>query len=102
MSESVCHWCKIPVVRHPTPIPNQRTKDHIKCRAQCRSRAEWMHPSNRVIACYACNQRRNQEFMATHCARASFGRKANRNGIRPAPAQARLIRFVLPVTHGSH
>lgn len=38
--------------------------DHIKCRAEAKDWAEYINKDNKVLACYRCNQERNNAFLA--------------------------------------
>lgn len=46
--------------------PKRKTIDHVKCKEECVSRAEWAASANKVFACYECNQYRNSKFRAEH------------------------------------
>lgn len=64
-----CHWCQceiFPARDVGSTAPNARTIDHVKCKAECGSRGEYVNEKNKVFACHACNQRRNDEYMALH------------------------------------
>jgi hypothetical protein len=37
------------------------TLDHIRCRLECSSKSEYRAESNKVLACYGCNQKRGRE-----------------------------------------
>jgi hypothetical protein len=93
-----CHWCGeevfefLGLLRHS---PLQATIDHVKSRLECDSQDEHRARSNKVLSCYGCNRRRNDEFMGktsepnTH----PFNRAKEWKGVRemlpenaPAPA----------------
>lgn len=65
-----CHWCgreTYLVMKKPGMTGKQRaTVDHVKCRAEADSWVEYVSPSNKVLACYLCNQQRNNVFMANN------------------------------------
>jgi hypothetical protein len=60
-----CYWCATETfpahVVHSTH-PKLRTVDHIRSKPECMSAAEYKRDDNKVIACYACNQRRSLEW----------------------------------------
>lgn len=61
-----CYWCSCTMFSAKdvgSMAPNCRTLDHIKCKAECRDRGEYVNQKNKVWACYACNQERNRLFM---------------------------------------
>lgn len=51
-----CHWCPKILTKE------EGTVDHVKSRPECSTHAEYIDKSNKVLACYDCNQRRNIEF----------------------------------------
>lgn len=63
-----CHWCRALTVlsAYGKPKTSLATIDHIKCREEAQSHAEYIHPSNKVLACYDCNQKRNHSFRVAH------------------------------------
>ncbi len=72
-----CHWCKVLTLFdcYGKPRVLLATIDHVKCKEQCKTWAEYIHPTNKVLACYGCNQRRNDEHRAQHD-----------RGVNPPPA----------------
>lgn len=63
-----CHWCGCDVFEFVGILrssPFQATVDHIKCRLECATTEEHRADSNKVLACYACNQKRNDAFHET-------------------------------------
>lgn len=62
---SRCYWCATevfpPHLVGPTH-PKLRTVDHIRSKPECVSGSEYNHRSNKVTACYGCNQRRSLEW----------------------------------------
>lgn len=68
-----CQWCERRVFRDVEmsglPYPAQATIDHVKCKQECDTKAEYSAAKNKVLACYACNQRRNAQFMQSPQAR---------------------------------
>lgn len=91
-----CHWCNVLTVLVPdhmvTPaqLLNMATVDHVKSRCEARTREEWSAPSNQVLACHQCNQRRNREFLAANPgARPLFAlRKQNQKMVKRAQRRA--------------
>ncbi len=81
-----CHWCKrVTILKAfqragPDEASLIATEDHIRCRAECSTRAEWDAPENRVLACHECNQRRGAEWvLANPGKRAAFSRARRGN-----------------------
>lgn len=55
-----CHWCGVVTVPGKGGGERLTTLDHIKGFHECgRNIAEWDAKENKVIACYACNNRRS-------------------------------------------
>lgn len=67
-----CHWCgRETWLGHGTRRPEMTkyqaaTVDHVKCRAESATHAEYISRENKVLACYLCNQQRNEIFMASN------------------------------------
>lgn len=63
-----CHWCDrlTLFVVEERAKPDQRlamaTVDHIQCAIEAKTKAEYDSPTNKVLACWECNNRRNEEF----------------------------------------
>lgn len=74
-----CHWCgvKTELVEFCTHSKFRvgrgkfATVDHIKSRCEAASLEEYSSRANQVLACHACNQRRNNEFQKTNPERKS-------------------------------
>jgi hypothetical protein len=60
-----CNWCGTVTINPPRAgDPNAATVDHIKPRRECRSQQEYESASNHVLACFECNQLRDQVDIA--------------------------------------
>lgn len=51
------------------------TVDHVKCVLDAATKEEYNAPANKVLACFQCNQERNDAFLATNpCRTPTFHR----------------------------
>ncbi len=64
-----CHWCRVKTHRFVgVEDDTLGTLDHVKSRPECRTYDEYTAPGNKVLACAACNSRRNEETVAKRLA----------------------------------
>lgn len=61
-----CYWCRramlLPMGKDQHPL--SATVDHVRSRPECLNKSEYTHRKNKVPACFECNQRRSNEWMA--------------------------------------
>lgn len=71
-----CHWCSAETWLNRFRVAKalHATVDHVKCKEECATHAEYIAKENKVLACYACNQRRNAEFRARNKRPTNAGR----------------------------
>ncbi len=82
-----CAWCHVLTHRFTGQMTDTvMTLDHVKSRPECLTYAEYTDPSNKRLACWGCNRRRNEE---TTAARVSIGLLVKsalpREGVRIQP-----------------
>jgi hypothetical protein len=61
-----CRWCNKLTVLHGYGKPKGMlaTVDHVKSKEQVACWEEYVSPANKVLACYDCNQARNDALRA--------------------------------------
>lgn len=58
-----CAWCGEEVHEDGPMDETRSTLDHVLCRAQCQTVAEYRADSNTRLSCNRCNQARNVAFV---------------------------------------
>lgn len=62
-----CYWCGTDVLRFgevPANHPKLATCDHIRSKQECLTKKEYKSARNKTLACFKCNQERNNKWMA--------------------------------------
>ena len=65
--DSRCYWCKSEVyecARVGQKHPKLATVDHIRSKQECLTKKEYKSNRNQVLACQACNAKRNNKWIA--------------------------------------
>lgn len=72
-----CAWCGALTHRFRGKMDDGvATLDHIRSRPECRTYAEYTDPSNKVLSCSGCNDRRNREAVAKQLASGAMTKSA--------------------------